>query len=1003
MGLIQDNKGAISIFLCIILMANIMLAGILIEGTRMKWAESQIQEATEGAAVSSLAGYQNMLKNLFGIFALAENDTEYLEDDIEFYLNNNLMTELGINKESMNDENSKFLSGLFTNRGDFETANFFNPYDYRIENMEVNQINNLTENKILKQQILEYMKYRAPKQLAEGFLDKVISIKDFGEQSQLMSKKTRLDKELNRICQYQKKLSDCIEMINKFNTSLDTDFIKNKYMQIGIEKCKLLITDRVALEKQKIREKEKLKKNEIAQMTKKINSKNSEAKKIIVNFISNIRTYIENNKNGIRAIDNIKEYSEATLDKMDEIINDDLNGDNSDFAKEMRNEVQSKKDQLDSKRLDQIKKKIEDNVDILEDLIAILNGLKPAGINESRISSTDRKKINEFIGKEIKSSELYKLVLNYEGTCNKREIEYIKSEKTTKSNTKNDPRKNSESIVKNEITKNKPNKSKKSKLTDNDLVSKTKEQNEKEIKRNKKELDISDEKYLESLFGHFGLLHDETVNDNTNTDSSHNKSNKTQNPNKIIDSVEFTEDKKKGFSENGLNFFANLGTSIKDNIMNIRDNLYINEYILGTFKNSLTLSKQKDKKMTERDLRDELMDKRKTYFNTSEVEYILTGNKDERFNEYAIKAEILLIRFALNTLYIYMDAQKNSIALETATIIAGWTGFGVPIVQTLIMLGWAMAESVIDVTNIMNGEKVPLYKTKDTWVLSETSMIKAFIGEAAEKAKEFAEESVDFGINSAADIAKTMVKRADDLIKNKIKIAVDNVFAPIENSVIQMTNNIDNTFENLTNPIESVIGNNSSTMGIIESKINEYVLRKFQNSKKTLKEKLIKTPSDRAMEYIYYMKQKICSEIYSEISKFVKKLEKEINAVSMKSKDKINRFIESTFGESGNTKANNNFKSCILSLDYKDYLRIFLLVKGEDTKLDRIEDLIQLNMRKETGYNRFLLMNYNTSIRVEAIISYKYMFAPNLLRNQNPGKGFVNRHVFKTVFYKGYY
>jgi hypothetical protein len=983
-------------------MANIMLAGILIEGTRMKWAESQIQDATEGAAMSSLAGYQNMLENLFGVFALAENDTEYLEDDIGFYLNNNLMTELGIKKELMSDENLKFLSGLFTNRGDFETANFFNPYDYRIENIKVNQINNLTENNILKQQILEYMKYRAPKILAEGFLDKIISIKDFGEQSQLMSKKTQLDKLLNRICQYQKKLSDCIEKINKFNTALDTDFIKNKYMQTGIEKYKVLITDRVVLEKQKIREKEKLKNNEITQMTKMINSKNSEAKKIIVNFIKNIRTYTENNRNGIQAIDNIKEYSETTLADMNEII-DDLKGDKSDFAKEMRNEIQGKKDRLDNKRLDQIEKKIEGNINNLEDLNAILNGLKPSNISESRISSKNKKKIGEFIEKEIKSSELHKLVLNYEGTCNKREIEYIKSEKTAKSNTKNDPRKNSESIVKNEITKNKPAKAKKNKLTDNELVSKTKGQNEKEIKRIKKELDNSDEKYIESLFGQFGSLYDETVNDNTNTDSSNNKSNKTQNPNKIIDNVEFTEDKKKGFSENGLSFVANLGKSIKENIMNVRDSLYINEYILGTFKNSLTLSKQKDKKMTERDLKDELMNKRKTYFNTSEVEYILTGNKDERFNEYAIKAEILLIRFALNTLYIYMDAKKNSIALETATIIAGWTGFGVPIVQTLIMLGWAMAESVIDVTNIMNGEKVPLYKTKDSWVLSETSMIKAFIGEAAKKAEEIVEETVDFGIDSAADIAKTMVKRAEDLIKNKIKIAVDNVFAPIENSVIQMTNNADNTFENLTNPVESVISNNSSTMGIIESKIDKYVQEKFQNLKTTLKEKLVKRPSDQAMEYIYDLKQKICSEIYAEISKLVKKLEEEINTVSMKSKDKINRFIESTFGKSGDDKVNSNFKSCILSLDYKDYLRIFLLVKGEDTKLDRIEDLIQLNMRKETGYNKFLLMNYNTSIRVEAIVSYKYMFSPNLLRNQNPGKGYINRHVFKTVFYKGYY
>ncbi len=1010
MKFVNKSSGAISIFLCIIMMANILLASVLIEGTRMKRAESQMQEALENSVSSTLAGYQSTLKNLFGVFAIAENDRESLKNEVENYLNNTLMTELGVSKEALDNDNLKFLKGLFTNNGDFENANFVNLYDYKIENVEVTQIHNLTENKILKQQILEFMKYRAPKIMAEGFLDKITSFKDLGEQSKTMSSKTKLDKELNIICEYQKNLSECIKEVNKFNTADDKDYKVKNYMQSEIKEYRGLICERILLEKKINSKKSKLKHDEITKINKEIKSNNNKANKIKTGILQNAKSYVEHNKDSIEALDNIREYSKTALDKINRILRNDLKDDNSDFAKSIRNEVQITKSRIDNKRLSEIENRTEKNIKALDDFENILRNADQTKILESQITSGDKKKICSFVEKEIKYSEITGDIKKYEGTCNGCKIEYFESEKTEKTKTDDDPRDNAADVVKNEITNKKVSKNSKSKLSDKDLVSKTKKADAKEIAKTTKELDKKDNSYIRDLINRNKIFNpsSDSISDilgipaDSADISSKDNSNSSEKANKIIDGVEFSEDKSEGFSENGLDFVANLGSLIKKSLLNIRDNLYINEYIMGSFKNSLTNKKIKGA-VTERDLRDNIKNSRKTFFKTSEVEYVLSGNKDEKFNEYSIKAEILLIRFALNTLYIYMDAQKNSIALEAATVIAGWTGFGVPIVQTLIMLAWAMAESVVDVNNIMNGQKVPLYKTKNTWVLSETSMIKAFMGEAVEKASEVAKNAVDLGIDKATDVSKTMIKRAEELIKSKIKIAVDSAFKPLENIINNAGEKADELFVNTADSIEKTLKKDSSTMNRIEAEIYNCAGKKFGDVKESLKEKLIKMPKEKALEYLYDTKQKICSGIYKKISSFVSKLKKEIDDVSKKSKDKIDEYIEKAFGKTAKAENNSTFKSCILSLDYKDYLRIFLLTKSEDTKLDRIEDLIQLNMRKETGFKKFKLMNYNTCMRIEANVSYKFMFAPVSFVKTSSSSDSISRHLLKSVIYKGYY
>jgi hypothetical protein len=70
-----------------------------------------------------------------------------------------------------------------------------------------------------------------------------------------------------------------------------------------------------------------------------------------------------------------------------------------------------------------------------------------------------------------------------------------------------------------------------------------------------------------------------------------------------------------------------------------------------------------------------------------------------------------------------------------------------------------------------------------------------------------------------------------------------------------------------------------------------------------------------------------------------------------------------------------------------------------DTKIDRVQDLICLNLYEEG--REWRLDEYNTCIRVEAAISVNYLFIPRLdIAGVNAGTG--NRKEFSFTVYESY-
>lgn len=119
-----------------------------------------------------------------------------------------------------------------------------------------------------------------------------------------------------------------------------------------------------------------------------------------------------------------------------------------------------------------------------------------------------------------------------------------------------------------------------------------------------------------------------------------------------------------------------------------------------------------------------------------QTEYILSGKDSDIENLKNVVYTILAIRAAANLVYLLSDKEKMQMAEVAATIFA--TLLTIPeaavVFQVLLILTWAMAESLYDVQQLLAGRRVSLLKSKTEWHYSLEGMLD--LGNNDEEAKD---------------------------------------------------------------------------------------------------------------------------------------------------------------------------------------------------------------------------------------------------------------------------
>jgi len=103
-----------------------------------------------------------------------------------------------------------------------------------------------------------------------------------------------------------------------------------------------------------------------------------------------------------------------------------------------------------------------------------------------------------------------------------------------------------------------------------------------------------------------------------------------------------------------------------------------------------------------------------------QLEYLLNGSSCDEDNLLKCILRIQTLRTKLNLAYLYTDSEKRQAAKTLAQAAVGFIGvpFLVEFTQLAILSAWASAEAVVDVRDLLKGNKIPLFKSKQSWSLS---------------------------------------------------------------------------------------------------------------------------------------------------------------------------------------------------------------------------------------------------------------------------------------------
>lgn len=677
---LNRNTGQVTVFLSIILLAVIIVAGVLVDASRISSGEALAKSAVSSAAKSVLAGYGSRLKENYGLLAFNSASEESLKNTVKAYLEKNLQA--GGEKENGNP-------GI-------------DLYGFRIENINVSAVQNLSENKVFKQQILEYMKYRAPKEMVEGFVERLSAVRDMGKMSAAYSRKIGIDKLLGKLDKAQQSLKSYIDgsgkemdkYINGFNLNgvwqnTFSDYLRwNTELKEAVEALEGVSRELGQMppennridasdKKDRIGELESLK----SSLTSRISSLDGKINEAWNNLrYSLTEEYTAPNEKAVKDIDRIVEAgkrAEELISGLESFLDGNFTGE-SDFVGTLREELGKLKGViLKGRQAAEMIKSLENNSQVLNQLVEKLELFK-----EQRNAE----------GPGL-SDSILELVSEYD---NQIEYSYEKPEKGEKAD---DPRKDTAKELKDSILQKVFDDRN---LTGSGIV-------QEELPSKKK---VASRSFDEEDLPYIGeQLPADSV-------PAEGKSAGYQGDLGNITGEADLYDEESVFQENVFGFTENIGNMLEGGLTRLRDNIYINEYIMGMFKNHVPVVKKDGNNGTFTFLNGISRDSKDTFFEC-EVEYILHGNSSEITNRALTGAQILLLRLGANTLHVYTDAKKRQLSAATATAVAGWWtgGAGIPVISNLIMCAWGMGEALIDLEMLMSGEAVPIYKSPGDWKL----------------------------------------------------------------------------------------------------------------------------------------------------------------------------------------------------------------------------------------------------------------------------------------------
>lgn len=189
----KRQQGAISVFLALILLLTFTFSAIVVDGGRIYASKNIVSGAGQLALNSGLSNYDKALKDAYGLIAMSETPEE-LQDNLHTYFVDSLGA-CGITEDDYNTA-LVFLQ-MAASEDSFTAAG--------VTDTEICQ------GYVMEQQVLDYMKYRAPITLGTGILDKLKSTKEITQAKVVADDEVQTAKALNDVQKELEKLKKLVD------------------------------------------------------------------------------------------------------------------------------------------------------------------------------------------------------------------------------------------------------------------------------------------------------------------------------------------------------------------------------------------------------------------------------------------------------------------------------------------------------------------------------------------------------------------------------------------------------------------------------------------------------------------------------------------------------------------------------------------------------------------------------------------------------------------------
>ncbi len=451
-----------------------------------------------------------------------------------------------------------------------------------------------------------------------------------------------------------------------------------------------------------------------------------------------------------------------------------------------------------------------------------------------------------------------------------------------------------------------------------------------------------------------------------------------------------------------------------------RDKLYISEYATQMF-SYYTVDKPKDSQGHDPAVKETLsgypFTKEHNQMYKAEVEYILWGNPSGDADVQYTLTTIFGIRFLLNSIYAFTgDPEIRQISMALAVSIAGWTGFGVPLVQSVIIIGFALAETALDLKALKDGEDVPIYKSTSSWQIKPSALTKDVIGQAindaGSAAKNFIYDQMDQLTESTKENFRAkLTEFSNETVSNLVSTATATVMTPVQERLIGIVNvvspdsgKIRTDIQEAVSGVKSMIASEPDSIaktikleavslfesrmlgkmvsaiqsvqnqdGLSNQEITEKINREMEDCRRNLENALQST----ARELV----DAECAQVNSALDSANEELQEKTSEAFDKMLMRIDcgvSFADLSHVDLDGGKGRTS-GSAALTMNYKEYLWLFIAVKSiqnEDDMLQRIGTLIEANLsQSETKPSPgFKINSAYTFIEIDANVDISTTF-----------------------------